>query len=109
LIIKRDQIIFFFHLVISSIILSWRYSRGIIKGVPVGNNKRIAPLSKHITIRVTEKEYEKALEYCKDNEISSSEYIRSLMRIHLGLADDLKVLYTVEPRPKKKPSSQKIK
>ncbi len=65
------------------------------------SNKRSAPLEKHLTIRVTEKEYEKAVEYCADNEISPSEYIRSLMRIHLGLADDLKVLYTVKPRPKK--------
>jgi len=69
----------------------------------MGNNKRIAPLTKHITIRVTEREYAEARASCKDNEISSSEYIRSLMRIHLGLADDLKVLYTVEPRPRKKP------
>ena len=73
------------------------------------SNKRSAPLSKHITIRVTEKEYDKAAQYCTDNEMSSSEYIRSLMRIHLGLADDLKVLYTVEPRPKKQSSFRKTK
>jgi len=63
-------------------------------------SKRSAPLEKHITVRVTEKEHKKAIEYCADNDMSPSEYIRNLMRIHLGLADDLKVIYDVKPRPK---------
>ena len=58
-------------------------------------------MDKHITIRVTEKEYNKAVKYCINNEMSASGYIRSLMRIHQGLADDLKVLYLVEPCPRK--------
>jgi hypothetical protein len=64
-------------------------------------NKRSAPLDKHITIRVTDKEFNEAVKYCTDYEISPSEYIRQLMRIHLGMANDMKRLYDVEPRPKK--------
>jgi hypothetical protein len=51
---------------------------------------------------VTEKEFEKILGYCADNEMSSSEYLRNLIRIHLGMADDLKRIYDVKPRPKKR-------
>ncbi len=64
--------------------------------------KRSASLDRHITIRVTEKEFEKILRYCADNEMSSSEYLRNLIRIHLGMADDLKRIYDVKPRPKKR-------
>ena len=60
------------------------------------------PLDKHITIRVSEKEFQKILEYCEDNEVSSSEYLRNLIRIHLGMAEDLHNLFVIEPRPKKK-------
>jgi len=63
--------------------------------------KRSAPLDKHITIRITEKEFEKVLTYCGDNEMSSSEYLRNLIRIHLGMADDFKVIFDVGPRPRK--------
>lgn len=72
-------------------------------------SKRTAPLDKHITIRVSEREYSKATEYCMDNEMSPSEYIRQLMRIHLGLANDMKAMYGVKPRPKKQHSFQKRK
>lgn len=58
-------------------------------------------MDKHITIRVTEKEFEKILQYCGDNEMSSSEYLRSLIRVHLGMADDLRKIYELKPRPKK--------
>ncbi len=64
--------------------------------------KRGAPLDKHITIRVTEKEFDKIAEYCADNDVSNSEYLRALIRVHLGLAEDLKRLFKAEPRPKKK-------
>ena len=64
--------------------------------------KRGTPLDRHITIRVTEKEFAKILGYCADNEMSNSEYLRNLIRIHLGMADDLKRIYDVKPRPKKR-------
>jgi hypothetical protein len=73
---------------------------GDLRGNTVGP-KRSAPLDKHMTIRMTEKEFDKILEYCADNAMSPSEYIRNLIRIHLGMADDFKIIYDVEPRPKK--------
>jgi hypothetical protein len=63
--------------------------------------KRSAPLVRHITIRLTEKEFGKIIGYCADNEMSSSEYLRNLVRIHLGMADDLRRIYDLEPRPRK--------
>jgi len=73
---------------------------GVVKGDAMGTKKSV-PLEKHITIRVTEKEYDKVAEYCADNDMNNSEYIRSLIRIHLGMADDFKKMYYVEPRFKK--------
>lgn len=63
--------------------------------------KRSAPLDRHLTIRLTEKEFTKIIGYCADNEMSSSEYLRNLVRIHLGMADDLRRIYDLEPRPRK--------
>lgn len=63
--------------------------------------KRSAPLDRHLTIRLTEKEFAKITGYCADNEVSSSEYLRNLIRVHLGMANDLKRLFDLEPRPRK--------
>jgi hypothetical protein len=65
-------------------------------------NKRSTPLAKHLTIRVTEKEYEKAQEYCIDNDILPSEYVRNLIRFHLGMVDDFEKMRYFKPPKKKK-------
>ena len=58
-------------------------------------------LSKQITIRLSEREGKKLEQYCLDNDISSSEYFRCLLRIHLGLSNDLKEMFDL-PLPTKK-------
>ena len=64
-------------------------------------SKKITPMDKHITIRVTAKEYKKALEYCTKNDMIPSEYLRSLIRFHLGMVDDFKRLSHFRPQLKK--------
>lgn len=64
--------------------------------------RKLAPLVKQITIRMTESEFTEMEHYCADHGITNSEYMRTLLRIHLGFTDDLKVLYKVKPRPNSK-------
>ncbi|MHB8108698.1 MAG: hypothetical protein ACYDHW_01545 [Syntrophorhabdaceae bacterium] len=48
-----------------------------------------ANLSKAINIRISEKEMKELQIYCRDHDMSYSEYVRRLIITHLGLADDL--------------------
>ena len=49
-------------------------------------------LSKAINIRISEKEMKELQTYCRDHDMSYSEYIRKLIITHLGLADDFKMM-----------------
>ena len=46
-------------------------------------------MSKAINIRISEKELKELQSYCREHDMSYSEYIRRLIITHLGLADDL--------------------
>jgi len=46
-------------------------------------------LSKAISIRVSEKEWMELQNYCREHDMSYSEYMRRLIITHLRLADDL--------------------
>lgn len=48
-----------------------------------------ANLSKTINIRISEKELKELQIYCREHDMSYSEYVRRLIITHLGLADDL--------------------
>lgn len=61
--------------------------------------RKLAPLLKQVTIRITESEMAEMERYCAEHGITHSEYMRTLLRIHLGFANDLKVLYKIRPGP----------
>jgi len=63
--------------------------------------KRVSPHVKTLTVRLTEQEVAALEEYCADNGLTGSEYVRTLIRIHLGLNDDMRIVYELRPRPKK--------
>lgn len=51
-----------------------------------------ANLSKAINIRISEKELKELQTYCKEHEMSYSEYVRKLIITHLGMAEDFKAI-----------------
>ncbi len=61
-------------------------------GKDMGRNKG-APLDKHITIRVTEREFQKITDFCAEQDVSNSEYLRALIRVHLGLTKNPRRLF----------------
>ncbi len=63
--------------------------------------KRVSPRIKTLTVRLTEHEMAALEKYCADNGLTGSEYMRTLIRIHLGLNDDMRIIYELRPRPKK--------
>lgn len=63
--------------------------------------KRVSPHVKTLTVRLTEQEMAALEKYCADNSFTGSEYMRNLIRIHLGLNDDMRIVNELRPRPKK--------
>jgi|UPI0003FEA870 hypothetical protein len=62
--------------------------------------KRVSPHTEILTVRLTEHEMAALEKYCADNGLTGSEYARTLIRIHLGLCDDMRIVYELRPRPK---------
>ena len=61
---------------------------------------RVSTHSKHVTVRLTEKELTLMEKYCAENDLTGSEYLRTLLRIHLGIAEDMRIVANLKPRPK---------
>ncbi len=61
--------------------------------------RKLAPLIKQFSIHITESEWAEMDRYCVEHGITHSEYMRTLLRIHLGFADDLRVIHKVKPGP----------
>lgn len=51
--------------------------------------KTVGKLSKSLNVRISERELKELQSYCREHDLSYSEYTRRLMITHLGLVDDL--------------------
>lgn len=74
------------------------FAKLLLKGVV--SKRKLAPLTRYISLRLSKKEAEALNAYCAQNGITNSQYFRSLLCIHLGFEDDLQILRLVEPRLK---------
>jgi len=63
---------------------SYSYRSGVIVA-----NKRVSPHSSSCTIRLTEQEKKKILEYSTEHGFAASEYFRCLARTHLKMNPEI--------------------
>ena len=63
-------------------------------------NILIPPETKGVSVRFTEKE--RMREFCGDNELTTIEHVRQLIRIHLGIEPGLKTFFVRKLKRKRK-------
>ncbi len=60
--------------------------------------RKTAPHTCSCTIRLTVQERRKVVEYCKEHDLTASEYFRFLARTHLKVDKDMKTVESAIPQ-----------